>query len=75
MIKGLFRATADRNRVAALNGSPEFRFYVDKLRSALAKAEEDVRYCAPKDLPDRRAYARCLHELIEETTRPPGALP
>jgi hypothetical protein len=75
MIKGLFKLTADRNRMAALAGSPEFRFYVDKLRHALAKADEDVRYCTVRDLPDRRAYARCLHELIEESTKPPGATP
>lgn len=70
MIKGLFKLDADRKVVAGLLGSREFQFYVDKLRKAHAEALRDIYYCAPQDLHDRRAYARCLSELIEEITKP-----
>lgn len=75
MIKGLFKLDADRQVVAGLLNSREFQFYVEKLRKAHASALRDVYACSPQDLPDRRAYARCLNELIEETTGKPGAQP
>lgn len=75
MIKGLFKLDADRKVVAGLLGSRDFQFYVDKLRKAHAQAVRDLMYCTPQDLPDRRAYARCLEELITETVLQPGATP
>jgi hypothetical protein len=70
MIRGLFRLASDRKIIAELNGSSQFRFYVDKLRIAQAKAIEDVLNCDVKTLQDRRSYARCLSELITESTKP-----
>jgi len=69
MIKGLFRLADDRKVMAELNGSAQFRFYIDKLRIAHAKAVEDVMHCNPKNLQDLRSYARCLGELIAESTK------
>jgi hypothetical protein len=69
MIKGLFRLEADRKIIAELNGASQFRFYVDKLRYAHAKAVEELMHCHPRDLQDRRSYARCLGEIIAETTK------
>lgn len=75
MIKGLFKLDADRKAIAGLLGSRDFQLYVEKLRQAHAKALRDTYYCAPQDLPDRRAYARCLNELIDETLGKTGAIP
>lgn len=73
MIKGLFKLDADRQVVAGLLGSRDFQFYVEKLRKAHADAVRDVYYCHPQDLHDRRAFARCLQELIDETLGKTGA--
>lgn len=67
MIRGLFKLDADRKVVAGLLSSRDFQFYVEKLRKAHAAALRDVYVCTPQDLPDRRGYARCLSELIDET--------
>lgn len=68
MIKGMFRGTAERNALAELRTSSQFRFCIDKIRKAQAEAMADLVYSSPQDLPAKQGFARALTELVNELT-------
>lgn len=69
MIKGMFRATEDQRILGELRASSQFRYCVDKIRQAQAKAVSELMYASPQDLPAKQGYVRALTELVEELTR------
>jgi hypothetical protein len=69
MIKGLFRAVEDKRILDELRASSQFRFCIDKIRQAQAKATEELMYASPQDLPSKQGYLRALTELVNELTR------
>jgi hypothetical protein len=75
MIIGLFKLDADRRRIDELLNAREFQFFLEKLRQANRSALNDLYNCSQENLADRRGFARCLKELLEETCKKPGVTP
>lgn len=69
MIKGMFKATEDHKVLRELQGTSQFRFCVDKIRQAQAKAVSELVYASTQDLPAKQGYVRALTELVDELTR------